>query len=77
MHSSYLKRRILYASVIDLLSPFCEITKAIMSRGPQVKDMEFKRLHDQQYPLAQMETLLTTKEVIYFQMECTTPVGFQ
>jgi hypothetical protein len=60
-----------------MLSPFCGITKEIMSRGPQVADMECERLHDQQYPLAQMETLLTTTEVIDFQMASTTPAGFQ
>jgi hypothetical protein len=66
MHSSDLKRRILDASVIDLLSPFCEITKAIMSGYMEC----------QWYPLVQMETLLTTKEVIDFQMASTTPAIF-
>jgi hypothetical protein len=36
-----------------------------------------ERLHDQQYPFAQMETLLTTTEVADFQMASTTLAGFR
>jgi hypothetical protein len=35
-----------------------------------------ERLHDQQCPLPQMETLLTTIEVRTFRMASTTPYGF-
>jgi hypothetical protein len=50
---------------LDVLSPLCGITKNIMSRGPQVADMEL-RLHYQQCPFSQMEALITTTEVRIF-----------
>jgi hypothetical protein len=36
-----------------------------------------ERLHDQQYPFSQLETLLTTIEVADFQMASTTSDGFR
>jgi hypothetical protein len=59
-----------------MLSLFCGMTKEIMSRGPQVVDMECQETTCQKYPFAQMETLLTTTEVVEFQMASTTPTGF-
>jgi len=62
---------------ISLVIPILWINKEIMSRGPQVEDMECQETTTLAMSICTDGDPLTTTQVRNFRMASTTPVGFR